>query len=148
MRGSFLHSIRKLPLDPRFRGDGAKGIVLALVLMILTLPAHAVVPTIDQPVATLRALDKMTARVAELNVPVGQPLSFGTLEITARACKVTPPEEAPESAAFLEVTETKGEQTKAPVFTGWMFASSPALSAMEHPVYDIWVTGCREAANK
>jgi len=112
------------------------------------MPAFAAVPSVDEPVAVLRALDKMTARVEELEATVGQPLKFGTLIITVRACRVTPPEETPEADAFLEISEFKpGEQDK-PVFRGWMFASSPALSAMEHPVYDIWVTGCKSPPAK
>jgi hypothetical protein len=117
-----------------------------LLALFLPVAALALVPTIEKPVAVLRALDKITARVEELEVPIGRPYKFGTLIITVRACRVTPPEETPEAAAFLEISEFKPGQNDAPVFRGWMFASSPALSAMEHPVYDIWVTGCMDAA--
>lgn len=116
---------------------------LFLASCLACVPAYALVPTQDEPIAILRALDKITARVEELNIPIGQPYKFGTLIITVRACRVTPPEDTPESAAFLEVSEFKPGEPDAPVFRGWMFASSPALSAMEHPVYDIWVTGCK-----
>jgi hypothetical protein len=114
-----------------------------LAALFVPCAAFAVVPTIDKPIAVLRALDKITGRVEELDVTIGQPLKFATILITARACRATPPEEAPESAAFLEVSEFKPGEKEAPVFRGWMFASSPALSAMEHPVYDIWVIGCK-----
>lgn len=107
--------------------------------------AYAVVPTIEQPVALLRALDKMTARVEVLEIPIKKPTSFGNLIITAQTCRITQPEETPESAAFLDVSELKPGQKDAPVFHGWMFASSPALSAMEHPIYDIWLVGCKDA---
>lgn len=117
-----------------------------LALNLAAIPALAAVPTIDQPIAILRALDKTTARVEELNIPVNQPLKFGTLIITAHTCRVTPPEEMPEAASFLEVSEFKPGEKDIPLFRGWMFASSPALSAMEHPVYDIWVTGCKAPA--
>lgn len=114
---------------------------------LAAVPALAVVPTQEQPVAVLRALDKMTARVEEIELPVGKTVSFGTLALIAQTCRVTLPEEAPpESAAFLEVGEIKPGAADIPVFKGWMFASSPALSAMEHPVYDIWVTGCKDKA--
>ena len=103
------------------------------------------VPTQEEPIAVLRALDKMTARVEELEITSGQPFKFGTLLITVRACRVTPPEDPPEAAAFLEVSEFKPGEKDAPVFRGWMFASSPALSPLEHPIYDIWVTGCKSA---
>ena len=97
----------------------------------------------EQPITVVRALDKVTARVEELEITNNQPLSFGTLVITARTCRTTPPEETPEAASFLEISELKPGEKDTPVFRGWMFASSPALSAMEHPVYDIWVTGCK-----
>ena len=127
-----------------------KRLALAAVLVALgPVAALAAVPTVEQPVAVIRALDKITARVEEIDLPVGKNVQFGTLAIVARTCRVTLPEETPpESAAYLEVVEFKpGTTGGAPVFDGWMFASSPALSAMEHPVYDIWVTGCREKAS-
>ena len=123
-------------------------LLLVLCALLLATPAGATVPTIEQPIAQLRALDKMTARVEELDIPTNQPYKFGTIVITVRTCRVTPPEETPEAAAFLEVGEFKPGENDTPIFRGWMFASSPALSAMEHPVYDIWVTGCKAAATK
>ncbi|MFA4993762.1 MAG: DUF2155 domain-containing protein [Bdellovibrionales bacterium] len=105
--------------------------------------AFAVVPTQEQQVAVVRALDKMTARVEEIELPVGKTVHFGALSIVTKTCRTTLPEETPpESAAFLEVSETKVGAQEGAIFKGWMFASSPALSAMEHPVYDIWVIGC------
>ncbi len=96
---------------------------------------------IDEPVAMLQALDKITARVKRIPVKVGQTLKFGTLTVELDACRKAPPEDSPESAAFLKITDTKSD-TPQVVFSGWMFASSPALSAMDHPVYDIWVVDC------
>jgi hypothetical protein len=107
--------------------------------------AEAVVPTQEQNSAVVRVLDKMTARVEEIVLPIGKTFHFGTLSIKAKTCRTTLPEETPpESAAFLEISETKTGGIEGTVFKGWMFASSPALSAMEHPVYDIWVIGCRD----
>jgi hypothetical protein len=105
-------------------------------------------PTVAYNEAVLRGLDKITARVKTFDAPIDQVVRFGTLEITTRACKERPPEETPESAAFLDIQEIKPDeaQTKAPVFSGWMFASSPSLSALEHPVYDVWVISCKAAA--
>lgn len=116
--------------------------------IVQALPASAAVPSEDRSVAVLRALDKITARVEELSIPVERPLKFGTLIITVHACRVTPPEETPEAAAFLDVQEMKPGSGESNVFRGWMFASSPALSAMEHPVYDLWVIGCKNEAVK
>ena len=96
--------------------------------------------------AILQGLDKTTARVSTIEAPLDQPARFGTLEIVARACHKKPPTETPESAAFLEIVDVRPDSPSIQVFTGWMFASSPAVSAMEHPVYDIWVTDCRMIA--
>ena len=94
-------------------------------------------------VAVLGGLDKVTARVVTIEAPVGRTVHLGTLEIVARACMKRRPEENPESAAFLDVWDLKTGEAAQSVFRGWMFASSPALSAMEHPIYDIWVLDCR-----
>ncbi|WP_282606556.1 DUF2155 domain-containing protein [Pelagibius sp. Alg239-R121] len=93
--------------------------------------------------AILQGLDKITARVSEFEAPIGETVRFGSFEIVVQACQKTPPEEPPESTAFLEITDVRPDEPARVVFKGWMFASSPALSAVEHPVYDVWVTGCR-----
>jgi len=104
-------------------------------------PAQA---TIEREGAVLRWLDKVTGRVDTLQVPVNETVRVQTLEIIVRACLERPPEEPPESAAVVDVYEVKPGEPTAEVFRGWMFASSPALSAMEHPVYDLWVLDCRD----
>ena len=113
-----------------------------------TAPAHAQGPVLEHRVAVLQGLDKVTARVSTVQAPLDQPTQFGTLEVVARTCRETPPTEPPESAAFLEIRELPpaSDANAAPVdlFSGWMFASSPAVSALEHPVYDIWVVDCAE----
>ena len=110
----------------------------------ITLVCAVCAPCTAEPyrTAVLQALDKVTARVSTFEAPVGDTVRFGTLHIIARACDKRPPEETPESAAFLDISEIKpGEPTEG-VYRGWMFASSPALAAMEHPVYDVWVLDC------
>jgi hypothetical protein len=97
---------------------------------------------IDHPIAELQALDKITARVRPIEARVGQTFTFGTLNLQVEACRKAPPEEPHEAAAFLRIWEAKPGQASKWVFSGWMFASSPALSAMDHPVYDIWVKDC------
>ena len=94
----------------------------------------------------LRGLDKITARVTTFNLPLGRIVKFGTLKIIARTCHKRPPEDPPEISAFLEIDEEiSGKGNFRPLFTGWMFASSPALSALEHSVYDVWVIDCSTA---
>jgi|HigsolmetaGSP11D_1036233.scaffolds.fasta_scaffold07319_3 hypothetical protein len=108
-------------------------------------PADAARPTLDRKIAVLQGLDKVTARVSKIEVPVGEGFGFGTLRITVRACRSTRPEETPENAAFLEIQDLPPGGSPESVFSGWMFASSPAVSALEHPVYDIWVIECADA---
>jgi hypothetical protein len=115
-----------------------------LILLLTTAPAAAEGPSLPNRVALLQGLDKVTARVSAFQAPVGGEVRFGTLEITARACLAAPPTEPPESAAFLEIRDVGPVGDGKEVFSGWMFASSPALSALEHPVYDVWVVGCAD----
>jgi hypothetical protein len=111
-------------------------------------PPAAAAPTwLTFDEAVLQGLDKVTARVSAIEAPVGRAVRFGTLEITARTCRKRPPEETPESAAFLEIRDVKPGERPALIFSGWMFASSPALSALEHPVYDVGVIDCRNASS-
>jgi hypothetical protein len=95
----------------------------------------------------LRGLDKITAHVSTFDAPIGQMVKFGALQITARSCDKRPPEEVPESAAFLEIVEAREGEAPQRLFSGWMFASSPALSALENPIYDLWVLDCRNEAS-
>lgn len=90
----------------------------------------------------LRGVDKITGRVSTMTATVHRPLTFGTLTIVAERCLAKPQEEMPENAAFLKIYEKTKEDPKKQVFNGWMFSSNPALSAMEHPIYDIWVLSC------
>ena len=94
-------------------------------------------------IAVLRALDKVTARTVDLEVPIDEPVRFGTLSVTVRYCRTRPPEDPPETFAFLEIDEALEDRVGTRIFTGWMIASSPALNPLEHPVYAIWVVGCR-----
>src|SRR3954470_15789551 len=93
--------------------------------------------------AVLQMLDKITGRVRTIDAPIEQTVRFGALSITAHTCRKRPPEEPPESAAFLEIRETKPGEAPRGVFSGWMYASSPAVSALENPVYDVWVLDCK-----
>jgi len=102
-------------------------------------------PSIPVQRVLLQGLDKVTARVFPIRAEVGQLIQFGTLEIIVRQCFINPPEEPPESAGFLEIVEVRPGENPQWLFRGWMFASSPALSALEHPVYDVWVVECKKA---
>ena len=121
------------PAPPK-PGGGAKSVVPP--------PPPSDAPSGPQSVV-LQGLDKVTARISTIEVPVDGSARLGTLVIVARACQKSPPEEPPEVAAFLEITDMPASTPPVTVFSGWMFASSPALSAMEHPVYDLWVKDCK-----
>ncbi len=100
-----------------------------------------------ETIAVLQGLDKTTARVSKFDAPVDQTVRFGTLVITVRACVKKPPEEEPDTAAFLIIDDVRpGDANTVEskrVFSGWMFASSPAISALEDPIYDINVLDCK-----
>ena len=113
------------------------GVVVALALAVAApVPAGAAE-------AVLQGLDKVTARVSRFGAPIGVPVHFGTLEIVADTCVKRPPEEPPETAAFLDIYENKADEPRQKIFSGWMFASSPGLNPLEHPVYDVWLKDCR-----
>jgi len=127
--------------DTLFRPSGRVAMVLAVAAALPALPAYA----ISGQTVVLQGLDKVTARVQTFEAAIGQTVTFGTLQITVRACDRTPPTEPPESAAFLDIYEAKQDEQRSDLFHGWMFASSPALNPLEHPVYDVWVLECRVA---
>ncbi|KJS25809.1 MAG: hypothetical protein VR75_09475 [Hyphomonadaceae bacterium BRH_c29] len=136
-----------------------RSLVSIAVIAGLVGAAHAAT-YVQKDRATLRALDKITGRSTDIEVFVGQPVVFGSLKVELEVCYQTPPEEAPESAAFLKIASTQPvavetmdaavdanevetvSEDNPELFSGWMFASSPGLSALEHPVYDIWVIRC------
>lgn len=105
--------------------------------------------------AVVRGLDKVTGHAADYTLTLGRAARIGTLEVVARACSKTAPEETPEVRIYLQVYDsapapegaeaaTEGEAAeRRQIFSGWMFASSPGLNALEHPTYDIWAIDCR-----
>ena len=97
--------------------------------------------------AVLQGLDKITARVTTIEAPVGEAVRFGTLDITVRRCHKRPPTETPETTVYLEIRERRLGESAVDLFAGWMFASSPAASSMEHPVYDVWVVDCKNVSS-
>jgi len=114
---------------------------LSLAAWALSAPAAAKAEYLPMQGAVLQGLDKITARVSDLTVPNGESVIFGGLSIQVSACNSRPPEEPPESTAFLEIFDIKTTPPTS-LFRGWMFASSPAVSPFEHPVYDVRVLKC------
>ena len=97
-------------------------------------------------VLTLRGLDKITGRPTNITAPIGKPVKFATLTITVRYCYSTPPSEPPETAAFVQIVDQRPDQGVKPIFSGWMYASTPGLNGVEHPLYDVWAMGCNNVA--
>lgn len=118
--------------------------LLALVLSSAT-PAAAV--TIANPVAAFSGLDKITARITNFDVYIGETVQFGALQITPRACYTRPPTETQRTSVFVEVDQVSLKGTVTRIFTGWMFADSPALHAIDHAVYDIWLIDCKTSTD-
>lgn len=93
----------------------------------------------------LRGLEKITGRPTNITAPIGKPVHFATLTITARYCYSTPPSETPETAAFVQIEDHRPDQPARVVFSGWMYGSTPGLNGVEHPLYDVWVISCNNA---
>ena len=96
--------------------------------------------------AVFAGLDKITGRTISFDSAIGETVRFGALRVTARACYTRPPTEATNTDAFVEVDEITLQGEIKRIFTGWMFASSPGLHAVEHPIYDVWLTDCAKPA--
>jgi len=98
---------------------------------------------IENRVAEFSGIDKITGRIITFDVYVDETVQFGALQVTPRVCYSRPVTETPKTTAFLEVDEITLERKIRRIFTGWMFADSPGLNAVEHPVYDIWLKNCK-----
>jgi hypothetical protein len=98
---------------------------------------------IVNPTAVFSGLDKITGRITAFDVAINETVRFGALEVTPRACYTRPPTETANTDGFVEVDELTLQGELRRIFTGWMFAASPGLNAVEHPIYDVWLTDCK-----
>ena len=98
---------------------------------------------IKHTTAVFAGLDKITGRIISFEVAIDETVQFGTLQITPRVCYTRPPTEAPQTDGFVEVYEVDADNKYKDIFSGWMFADSPGLHGVEHPVYDVWLTDCK-----
>ncbi|MDX2289934.1 MAG: DUF2155 domain-containing protein [Hyphomicrobiaceae bacterium] len=126
------------------RRSNAKALAVALLTALGGASSPAPAERLSNDVAVFAALDKVTATIKALEVPLNQTLEFGALKVTPRACYSRPPTERPKTTTFVEIDETSLDGTTKRLFSGWMFAESPGLNAVEHPVFDIWLTDCKE----
>ena len=107
--------------------------------------AEAVAKGYPTNTARMQAMDKITGRVSEIDVPVNGEVQFGSFSIVVRKCTTRSPEETPENTAFVDVVDNYNGDSPVNIFKGWMFSSSPALNAVEHPIYDVWLLRCYDA---
>jgi hypothetical protein len=116
------------------------GSLAAALLWLLAAPASA--QRIENQTAVFAALDKVTARISRLEIKLGETVRFGALKVTPKLCYSRPPDQPPKTSTFVEVLESQLDGSEKKLFSGWMFAESPGLGAVEHPVYDVWLTEC------
>jgi hypothetical protein len=118
-------------------------ILIAFIASLVAWANLARADKISNGVAVFAALDKVTGRVSPLEIKIGQTVTFGALKVTARACYTRPLTENPLTTAFIEVDELLLDGSEKRIFTGWTFAESPGLHAVEHPTFDVWLTSCK-----
>ena len=121
---------------------------LLLLSSALLLSHQAIAAEVDMNMAQMQAMDKITGRVSIIEVPVGGAVSFGTFSIVVRSCKARTEEEVPENFAFVDVADKSFDKEEYNIFKGWMLSSSPAVNAVEHPIYDVWLLKCFNAEPK
>ncbi|HVY52609.1 MAG TPA: DUF2155 domain-containing protein [Devosia sp.] len=119
-----------------------------LALVGLALGAGpAAAATISNPIAAFSGLDKITGRITNFDVYMNETVQFGALQITPRVCYTRPPNETQRTSVFIEVDQVSLKGGTQRIFTGWMFAESPALNPIDHPVYDIWLVDCKQSSD-
>jgi hypothetical protein len=116
--------------------------VTALAVFLAGLAQPAAAERIANTTAVFAALDKVTARISKLEIGLGLTQKFGALKVTPRVCFSRPATERPKTTAFVEIDEINLDGSTKRIFAGWMFAENPGLNAVEHPVFDIWLTSC------
>lgn len=129
-------------LSPRTRSIG---VVLAVVSVLAGGSASAA--RIENPVAVFNGIDKITGRITTFDVYLNETVQYGALQVTPKVCYSRDETEAQKIDGFIEVDEITLDRKIRRIFTGWMFADSPGLNAVEHPIYDIWLTGCKQSSD-
>lgn len=127
--------------------------LVAFALLAMSLVPAAFFPTdasaarIENPVAVFAGIDKITGRITAFDVYIGETVQFGALQVTPKVCYSRDTSEAQKIDAFVEVDEITLDRKIRRIFGGWMFADSPALNAVEHAIYDVWLTGCKQKSD-
>jgi hypothetical protein len=138
----------KTSLRPKGRLPGQTRLGIGSACLAATLagalPTTASAQRIENASAVFAALDKVTARISKLEIKLNESVRFGALKVTPRVCYTRAPTEPPKTTTFVEVDEVQLDGNEKRIFTGWMFADSPGLNAVEHPVFDVWLTECAQ----
>ncbi|MFC0809070.1 MULTISPECIES: DUF2155 domain-containing protein [Sinorhizobium] len=124
----------------------------AAIALLLAAPVTSAVETaqaarLSNAVAVFSGIDKITGRITSFDVYIGETVQFGALQVTPRVCHSRDETEAPKTTTFVEVDEITLDRKIRRIFTGWMFADSPGLNAVEHPVYDVWLQSCKTSSD-
>lgn len=122
------------------------GMILAGLLIVVPGPLRA--QAIQNPLAVFAGLDKITGRITTFEIPVNEVRRFGALNVYPRICNSRPPTEKPNTTSFVQVDENLLSGGTRRIFSGWMLAESPGLNAVEHPMFDVWLIGCRDPNRK
>ncbi|YBV97584.1 DUF2155 domain-containing protein [Phyllobacteriaceae bacterium JZ32] len=128
-----------------FAGRFFAGVVSALCFVV-AIAAPAAAERVSNPIAEFSGLDKITGRITTFDVYINETVQFGALQVTPRVCYSRTDNEAPKTDSFIEVDEITLNRKIRRIFSGWMFADSPGLNAVEHPVYDIWLKDCKQSS--
>ena len=118
------------------------GMICAVCLAGTPVPGYS--QAHQNPLAVFAGLDKITGRITTFEIPVNEVRRFGALNVYPRICNSRPPTEEPKTTSFVQVDENLLNGQTRRIFSGWMLAESPGLNAVEHPVYDVWLIGCRD----
>nr|WP_325260992.1 DUF2155 domain-containing protein [uncultured Rhizobium sp.] len=129
-------------LSPRTRSIG----VFLAIVSVLT-GGNASAARIENPVAVFNGIDKITGRITTFDVYLNETVQYGALQVTPKVCYSRDETEAQKIDGFIEVDEITLDRKIRRIFTGWMFADSPGLNAVEHPIYDVWLTGCKQTSD-
>jgi len=120
---------------------------IAFVALSLSVAVPAYAERIKNPVAEFSGIDKITGTIHTFDVYMDETVQFGALQVTPRVCYSSPETEEPKTDAFVEVNEITLNREIRRIFTGWMFAESPGINAIEHPVYDVWLKSCKQQSD-
>ncbi len=118
-------------------------VAMGLFGIVAAIPSAATAARIENPVAVFSGIDKITGRTTKFDVYINETVQFGALQVTPRVCYTRDDTEAAQTTTFVEVDEITLDRKIRRIFTGWMFAASPGLNAVEHPVYDVWLEDCK-----